>query len=97
MEGLEAIQARHECVGDVRGRGLLRGMEIVLDREKKTPAPELGGRITERCLQMGLSMNIANLPELSSVFRIAPPLTITKDELEIGLSILDEAIALETS
>jgi len=45
-----------------------------------------------RCLQMGLSMNIANLPMLSSVFRIAPPLTITQDELETGLAILDEAI-----
>ena len=94
--GLKAMQARHECVGDVRGRGLLRGVEIVLDREKKTPAPELGSRITNRCLNMGLSMNLANLPSLSSVFRIAPPLTISKDELETGLAILDEAIAIET-
>ena len=94
--GLKNIQARHECVGDVRGRGLLRGMEIVLDREKKTPAPALGSRITNRCLKLGLSMNLANLPSLSSVFRIAPPLTITRDELETGLAILDEAIAIET-
>jgi len=96
-QGLKAIQARHECVGDIRGRGLLRGMEIVLDRDKKTPAPELGSRITERCLRMGLSMNIANLPRLASVFRVAPPLTITKQELETGLAILDEAIAAETT
>jgi 2,2-dialkylglycine decarboxylase (pyruvate) len=41
-------------------------------------------------------MNLANLPSLSSVFRIAPPLTITRDELETGLAILDEAIAIET-
>jgi len=94
--GLEAMKVRHECVGDVRGRGLLRGMEIVLDRGEKTPAPELGNRITTRCLEMGLSMNIANLPGLSSVFRIAPPLTITEDELDTGMAILDEAIALET-
>jgi len=95
--GLQDIMARHDCVGDVRGRGLLRGMEIVLDRVQKTPAPGLGGRITSRCLEMGLSMNIANLPGLSSVFRIAPPLTITKEQLETGLAILDEAIAIETS
>jgi len=95
--GLNAIKARHDCVGDVRGRGLLLGVEIVLDREKKTPATELGGRITSRCLDMGLSMNIASLPGLSSVFRIAPPLTITKQELETGLAILDEAIAIETN
>ena len=96
-DGLRAMQARHDCIGDIRGRGLLRGMEIVLDRDKKTPAPELGARITARCLEMGLSMNIANLPKLSSVFRIAPPLTISKAELETGLAILDEAIAIETS
>ena len=95
-DGLRAMQARHECVGDVRGRGLLRGMEIVQDRDTKTPAPELGSRITARCLDMGLSMNMANLPKLSSVFRIAPPLTISRDELESGLAILDEAIAIET-
>ena len=95
--GLEAMKARHECVGDVRGRGLLRGMEIVLDREKKTPAPELGRRITARSLEMGLSMNIANLPGLYSVFRIAPPLTISEGELDTGLAILDAAIARETS
>ncbi len=45
---------------------------------------------------MGLSMNIANLARLSSVFRIAPPLTISRAELETGLAILDEAIAIET-
>jgi 2,2-dialkylglycine decarboxylase (pyruvate) len=94
--GLRAMQTRYDCIGDIRGRGLLRGMEIVKDRDKKTPAPELGARITARCLDMGLSMNIANLPNLSSVFRIAPPLTISKTELETGLAILDEAIAIET-
>ena len=66
------------------------------DREKKIPAPDLGSRITNRCLELGLSMNLANLPSLPSVFRIAPPLTITRDELETGLAILDEAIAIET-
>ena len=95
-DGLREMQARHECVGDVRGRGLLRGMEIVQDRDSKNPAPDLGSRITSRCLDMGLSMNIANLSTLSSVFRIAPPLTISQSELESGLAILDEAIAIET-
>ncbi len=96
-DGLLAIKEQHDCVGDVRGRGLLRGMEVVLDRELKTPAPELGSRITARCLELGLSMNIANLPGLASVFRIAPPLTIAREELETGLAILSEAIAIETN
>jgi len=95
-DGLRVMQSRYECIGDIRGRGLLRGMEIVQDRDTKMPAPDLGSRITARCLDMGLSMNIANLPKLSSVFRIAPPLTLSKAELETGLAILDEAIAIES-
>ena len=91
--GLEALQQRYECIGDVRGRGLLLGMEIVADRAKKSPAPELGARVARRCLELGLSMNIAQLPGLGGVFRIAPPLTVTRDELDSGLAILDEALA----
>jgi 2,2-dialkylglycine decarboxylase (pyruvate) len=90
--GLKAMQARHECIGDVRGRGLLIGVEIVEDRERRTPAPELGGRISNRCMELGLSMNIVQLAGLAGVFRIAPPLTVTTDELDAGLTILDQAI-----
>jgi 2,2-dialkylglycine decarboxylase (pyruvate) len=91
--GLEAIQQRYPIVGDVRGRGLMLGMEIVRDRASKEPAPELGAAITHRCLELGLSMNIVQLPGLAGVFRIAPPLTTTDAEIDLGLSILEEAIA----
>ena len=91
--GLEALQQRFECIGDIRGRGLLLGVEIVAERTKKTPAPELGGRISRRCLELGLSMNIVQLPGLAGVFRIAPPLTVSRDELDSGLAILEEALA----
>ncbi len=94
--GLRDMMERHECVGDIRGRGLLCGMEIVGDRESKSPAGDLGARITNRCMELGLSMNISGHPDLASVFRIAPPLTITEEELDSGLAILDEAIGLET-
>ncbi len=96
-EQLKALQAKHECIGDVRGRGLLLGMEIVSDREKRTPAPELGGRIGDRCLELGLSMNIVRVPGTGGVFRIAPPLTVTTEELDLGVAILDQAIADCTS
>src|SRR4029077_13004322 len=49
-EGLLALQQRHECVGDVRGRGLLVGLDLVKDRATKTPAPELALRVARRCL-----------------------------------------------
>jgi len=79
-------------VGDVRGRGLLVGLEVVADKESKKPAPELGAAITQRCFELGLSMNITALQGMGGVFRIAPPLTITDDEPDLGLSILDQAI-----
>ena len=91
--GLEALQRRFECIGDIRGRGLLLGVEIVAERTRKAPAPELGGRISRRCLELGLSMNIVQLPGLAGVFRIAPPLTVSRDELDQGLAILEEALA----
>ena len=90
--GLGELRDRYDCVGDVRGRGLLVGMEIVADKESKKPAPELGAAITRRCFDLGLSMNIVALPGMGGVFRIAPPLTITDAELDLGISILDQAL-----
>ncbi|SDG65646.1 2,2-dialkylglycine decarboxylase (pyruvate) [Lentzea fradiae] len=82
--GLEDIAARHSLVSDVRGRGLLVGLEIA---DESLSAP-----ITRRCLELGLHMNIVQMPGMGGVFRIAPPLTASEEELELGLGILDEAI-----
>jgi 2,2-dialkylglycine decarboxylase (pyruvate) len=92
-DGLEAIMQRRPSVGDVRGRGLLLGLEIVKDRESREPDHERGDRITAKCLELGLSMNIVRLPGMGGVFRIAPPLTVSDEEIDLGLTILDEAIA----
>jgi 2,2-dialkylglycine decarboxylase (pyruvate) len=91
------LQERHDVVGDVRGRGLLQGIELVLDRETKEPADELGHRVTEACLRRGLHLNIVQLPGMGGVFRMAPPLTIDEHDLELGLKILDEAVLECTS
>ncbi len=91
--GLLTLQARHDCIGDVRGRGLLRGMELVADRSTRTPAPDLGAALTRRCLELGLSMNIVNLPGMGGVARMAPPLTVSDEEIDLGLTILDEALS----
>jgi 2,2-dialkylglycine decarboxylase (pyruvate) len=90
--GLRDLHQRYEVIGDVRGRSLLWGVELVRDRRTRRPHPELGGMITRRCLELGLSMNIVSLPGLASVWRIAPPLTATEDEIDAGLSILDQAL-----
>ncbi|HJZ02131.1 MAG TPA: aspartate aminotransferase family protein, partial [Streptosporangiaceae bacterium] len=90
--GLERIADRHEVVGDIRGRGLLTGVELVVDRQTKRSSDELGALVTKRCLELGLHMNIVQLPGMGGVFRIAPPLTATEDELSLGLAILDQAL-----
>jgi len=89
---LEELQARHEEIGDVRGMGLLRGIELVKDRETREPNHELGALTTERCLQLGLSMNIRRRPERGSVWRIAPPLTVTRDDVDLAMTIFDQAL-----
>jgi 2,2-dialkylglycine decarboxylase (pyruvate) len=91
--GLQSLGDRHAVVGDVRGRGLMQGLELVRDRSTKEPWPELGVAITARCLELGLHMNIVQMREMGGTFRIAPPLTATAEELALGLEILDQAIS----
>ena len=90
--GLESLQQRYEAIGDIRGDGLLIGVELVADRESREPHHLLGARTTERCLELGLSMNIRRRPERGSVWRIAPPLTVTREEIDEALAILDRAL-----
>lgn len=90
--GLTELQQRHECIGDVRGRGLMQGVELVTDRESKAPAEDLGRAATRECLRLGLHMNIVQLPGMGAVFRMAPPLTISDAEIDLGLEILDKAL-----
>ncbi|MCP5084384.1 MAG: aspartate aminotransferase family protein [Alphaproteobacteria bacterium] len=91
--GLETLQQKYEAIGEVRGEGLLLGVELVKDRESRAPHHELGSVTTQRCFELGLSMNIRRRPERGSVWRIAPPLTVSEDELDRGLAILDEALS----
>jgi 2,2-dialkylglycine decarboxylase (pyruvate) len=91
-QGLLALQQRYDCIGDVRGRGLLIGIEIVGSRNGKEPAGELGSRIGEEAMRRGLSTNIVRLPTMGSVFRIAPPLTISDEEISKGVGILQESL-----
>jgi 2,2-dialkylglycine decarboxylase (pyruvate) len=94
-EGLKQLQQRHECIGDVRGRGLLLGLEVVKDRATREPALALGEAITRQCMALGLSMNIVKLPAMmGGVFRVAPPLTVSDGEIDLGLELLDEAIGM---
>jgi 2,2-dialkylglycine decarboxylase (pyruvate) len=90
---LEDMRDRYEEVGDIRGRGLLQGMELVTDKASKMPADALGSQVTAACLDRGLHMNIVQLPGMGGIFRIAPPLTITDADLDAGIDILDDALS----
>jgi 2,2-dialkylglycine decarboxylase (pyruvate) len=90
--GLEELALRHPSIGDVRGRGMMVGVELICDRTTKQAAGELGSAVTARCFELGLHMNIVQLPGLSSIMRIAPPLTASTDELSLGLEIFDQAL-----
>jgi 2,2-dialkylglycine decarboxylase (pyruvate) len=89
-DGLLALQQRHECIGDVRGRGLLVGLDLVQDRATKAPAPELAQRVARTCLELGMMTSVVRGG--FGIFRIAPPITITKDEIDLALDIFDKAI-----
>ena len=89
---LETLRDEFDCIGDVRGRGLLLGVEIVNDKKSRKPDTALGARITDKAMELGLSMNIVNLPGMGGVFRIAPPLTVADDEIDLGVTILRDAV-----
>ena len=90
--GLDELMQRYECIGDIRGRGLLWGVEIVRDRSTREPDADFGAIVTRRCLELGLSMNIVTFPGLASVWRMAPPLNVGTAEIDRALTILDQAL-----
>ncbi|WP_369203582.1 aspartate aminotransferase family protein [Streptomyces sp. PU-14G] len=89
---LTGLRDAYEVVGDVRGRGLLQGIELVHDKKSKTPADALGQAVTAACLERGLHLNIVQLPGMGGIFRIAPPLTTSDEELHTGVDILEASL-----
>jgi 2,2-dialkylglycine decarboxylase (pyruvate) len=91
--GLRALQQRHACIGDVRGRGLLLGIEFkALDGDQKYSARALSDAVTDKALHLGLSANIVRTGASDGIMRIAPPLTATEAEIALGLELLDAAL-----
>lgn len=91
---LRELTERHELVGDVRGMGLLWGVELVEDRETKTPATRQGKALTDECYACGLSLNITKgRAGGAACMRIAPPLTVSEEEIGTGVQIMDDVLA----
>jgi len=93
MARLESFAAHCPIVGDIRGRGLMFGVEIVDDKPSKAPGRERAERIYYACLADGLSFKISS----GCVLTLSPPMTIARDDLDRALDIVEAAIAAEAS
>lgn len=92
-DGLRTLQARHPWIGDVRGRGLLLGLEFVdEDGGRRRSAAELSDAVTDKALELGLSANIVRAGASGGVMRIAPALTVSEAEIDSGLEMLGAAM-----
>jgi len=88
MKRLMEMQETHKIIGDVRGKGLMIGVELVKDRKTKAPAVEERDRLIMEAFRRGLLLLGAG----PSSIRLAPPLIITKQQTDVGLEILEEAL-----
>jgi 4-aminobutyrate aminotransferase len=91
LQRLHDMKQRHRIVGDVRGRGLLLGLELVEDRAAKTPAKAAAERVLYRALSRGLSFKTT----MGSTITLTPPLITTLQQMDTALDILDACLAEE--
>lgn len=89
--GLKHLQSRYGCIGDVRGRGLMAGCEIVGDRKTKVGAPKVGAAVANKMMELGVWAQLATMASFGGVFRVAPPITVTDEQLDLALEIIEEA------
>jgi alanine-glyoxylate transaminase / (R)-3-amino-2-methylpropionate-pyruvate transaminase len=88
-DGLERLAATHPIVGDVRGMGLMLGVELVTDRKERTPASAETIEVLEAAREMGILLGKGGLA--GNVLRIKPPMCITADDVDFALDVLDRA------
>ena len=87
---LASLAMRHDCIGDVRGRGLFLGIDLVRDRRDRTPSPEIAGYVTNRAKEVGVLLS-ADGPG-RNVLKIKPPLTFSRQDAERLVDTLDRAL-----
>lgn len=91
-DALRALCAKHEIIGDVRGRGLAVGIDLVTDRKTREPAAATTtAKIIYRGYELGAAFTYVGLK--ANVLEFMPPLTLTEDEVAEGVAIVDQAIA----
>jgi 4-aminobutyrate aminotransferase len=93
MNGLRALQDKHPIIGDVRGRGLMIGVELVSDRQTKERAPDERNALVQAAFRRGVLVLGAG----KNALRLAPPLVLTRAQADSVLRVLDDALADVTS
>lgn len=88
MKRLANLQDKCEILGDVRGKGLMIGAEIVEDKDTKKPAKEKASKIMMRCWKRGIAIITCG----ASTIRIAPPILITRDLVDAAMDIVEDVI-----
>jgi 4-aminobutyrate aminotransferase len=89
MQGLKSLQEKHPIIGDVRGKGLMVGVELVKDRQTKERAIKERDRAVDECFKRGLLVLGAG----RNALRLSPPLVLTKEEADTAVRIIDESLA----
>ena len=90
MDGLTRLSNRHPLIGDVRGRGLVIGVDLVSDRSTRAAATRACAKVVYRAAELGAAMYYVG--RHSNVIELTPPLTLTAAEAEEGLQIIDQAL-----
>ncbi|MBA2469309.1 MAG: aspartate aminotransferase family protein [Chloroflexia bacterium] len=94
-ERLFELQDRHPAIGDVRGLGLMVGIELVRDRHTKEPAPDLLRKVQEEAKRRGLIVGRGGLH--ANTIRLCPPLIVTRSDIDAAVEVLDAAFAAAVS
>ena len=89
---LKQLQERHRLIGDVRCPGLFCAIELVRDRETKEPAREETGRLYSLGMERGVVFGTSRYAGLGNVVKFKPPLTISRDEIDRALEVLDDVL-----
>jgi 4-aminobutyrate aminotransferase len=88
MKRLEELKEQSEIVGDVRGKGLMIGLEIVADKENKKPAPDKASEVMRRSWKRGVAIITCGV----STIRIVPPLNITRELVDSAIEIIEDVV-----
>jgi 4-aminobutyrate aminotransferase len=89
LSGLRELQRRHALIGDVRGKGLMIGIELVKDRQTKQRASAARDRLVDECFKRGLLVLGAG----RNTLRLSPPLVLTRSEADTAVRIIDDSLS----